>query len=158
MNNKKNWVVIRGGERRDLGKPEGSDAIRLVAAKNIWIDHNTLYRAHDGLIDAQSGSTGITISNNWFKKHDKVMLLGGDDKDNVDHYMKVTVVYNHFGPRCNQRMPRIRNGYVHIANNLYEGWRDYAIGGSMHPTILSEGNRFIAKKDNPMVSNRNAII
>lgn len=83
-----------------------SDAIRLVAASKIWIDHNTLYKCKDGLIDVTLSSTDITISNNWFKNQDKVMLLGHDDMHASDKNMKVTVVFNHFGPNCNQRIPR----------------------------------------------------
>ncbi|KAK2411090.1 pectate lyase [Trifolium repens] len=58
--------------------------------------------------------------------------------------MKVTVVYNYFGPNCQQRMPRIRHGYAHVANNLYMGWVQYAIGGSMEPSLKSQSNLFIA--------------
>ncbi|KAK7310030.1 hypothetical protein RJT34_07223 [Clitoria ternatea] len=75
-----------------------------------------------------------------------VMLLGHDDGYMRDQNMKVTVVYNHFGPNCNQRMPRIRHGYAHVANNLYQGWVQYAIGGSMGPSLKSEANLFIAPK------------
>lgn len=39
---------------------------------------------------------------------------------------------------------RARFGYVHVVNNNYEPWGLYAIGGSMHPTIRSVGNRFMA--------------
>lgn len=39
---------------------------------------------------------------------------------------------------------RVRFGYAHVANNKYEEWQMYAIGGSASPTILSEGNYFIA--------------
>ena len=39
---------------------------------------------------------------------------------------------------------RIRFGYAHVANNKYEEWRMYAIGGSSNPTIFSEGNYFVA--------------
>ncbi|KAF5744914.1 pectate lyase 9 [Tripterygium wilfordii] len=88
-----------------LGHVDG-DAIRLVTATKVWIDHNTLYMCHDGLLDVTRGSTGITISNNWFRNQDKVMLLGHDDGYVRDKGMKVTVVFNHFGPNCNQRMPR----------------------------------------------------
>lgn len=42
---------------------------------------------------------------------------------------------------------RIRHGYAHIANNFYQGWGAYAIGGSMNPTIRSEGNLFVAGKE-----------
>ncbi|KAK4260022.1 hypothetical protein QN277_003198 [Acacia crassicarpa] len=41
-------------------------------------------------------------------------------------------------------MPRIRHGYAHVANNLYQGWTQYAIGGSMEPSLKSEANLFIA--------------
>jgi pectate lyase len=41
---------------------------------------------------------------------------------------------------------RIRHGYAHVANNLYFGWMQYAIGGSMGPSLKSEANLFIAPK------------
>lgn len=39
---------------------------------------------------------------------------------------------------------RCRFGYFHVFNNDYYEWEMYAIGGSENPTILSEGNRFMA--------------
>jgi len=39
---------------------------------------------------------------------------------------------------------RCRFGYFHILNNDYTEWEMYAIGGSANPTILSQGNRFMA--------------
>nr|KYP60259.1 putative pectate lyase 16 [Cajanus cajan] len=137
--------IVMGPEGKliPLGHVDG-DAIRLVTASKIWIDHNTLYDCQDGLLDVTRGSTNVTISNNWFKNQDKVMLLGHDDGYVRDQNMMVTVVYNHFGPNCNQRMPRIRYGYAHVANNLYQGWVQYAIGGSMEPSLKSESNLFIA--------------
>ncbi|KAG6607417.1 putative pectate lyase 2, partial [Cucurbita argyrosperma subsp. sororia] len=113
-------VMGPGSKIVSLGHVDG-DAIRLVSASKIWIDHNTLYRCEDGLIDVTRGSTDITISNNWLRDQDKVILLGHDDDYFRDRNMKVTLVYNHFGPNCNQRMPRIRYGYAHVANNLYQG-------------------------------------
>ncbi|PKA64098.1 putative pectate lyase 16 [Apostasia shenzhenica] len=136
-------VAAPGGKTKDLWGADG-DAIRLISSSKIWIDHNTLFTGEDGLIDVTRGSTDITISNNWFRDHDKVMLLGHDDGFSEDRRMRVTVAFNRFGPNCNQRMPRIRHGYAHVANNLYEGWKIYAIGGSMNPKVKSEGNLFIA--------------
>ncbi|KAI3456483.1 hypothetical protein Pfo_013146 [Paulownia fortunei] len=34
--------------------------------------------------------------------------------------------------------------YAHVANNRYDQWEMYAIGGSANPTIFSEGNYFMA--------------
>lgn len=143
------WVTSKNGPQ-DLGTPEGYDAIRLVSVKKVWIDHNYLSSAQDGLIDAQMGSTEVTISNNKFTKHDKVMLLGRANEDKSDDKMRVTVVYNQFGPHCTQRMPRVRRGYVHVVNNLYKGWGKYAIGAEMHPRILTEGNKFIPSSFQPV--------
>lgn len=116
-------VMGPGAQLMELSEMDG-DAIRLVASTKVWIDHNTLYKCEDGLIDVTLGSNNVTISNNWFRDHDKVMLLGHDDAFEADKNMKVTVVYNRFGPNCNQRMPRVRHGYAHVVNNLYLGWRD----------------------------------
>ncbi|PKU81945.1 Putative pectate lyase 2 [Dendrobium catenatum] len=140
-------VVGPGGKVTNMWGSDG-DAIRLVSSSKIWIDHNTLYAGEDGLLDVTRGSNGITISNNWFHDHDKVMLLGHDDGFVEDRNMHVTVVFNRFGPNCNQRMPRIRHGYAHVANNLYDGWKHYAIGGSMNPRVKSEANFFIAPPNN----------
>ncbi|KAF5478268.1 hypothetical protein F2P56_004842 [Juglans regia] len=126
--------------------PMDGDAIRLVTASKVWLDHNTLYACEDGLLDVTRGSTDITISNNWFRDQDKVILLGHDDGFLRDKNMKVTLIYNHFGPNCNQRMPRIRHGYAHVVNNFYQGWMQYAIGGSMNPSVKSQANLFIAPK------------
>ncbi|GAY68139.1 hypothetical protein CUMW_261850, partial [Citrus unshiu] len=73
----------------------------------------------DGLIDVRRGSTDVTISNNWFRNQEK--------RQN----MKVIVVNNHFGPNRNQRLP---------------GYTQYAIGGSMNPSIKSQANLLIAPK------------
>jgi pectate lyase len=98
-------VMGPNGNIMPLGQVDG-EAIRLVSASKIWINHNTLYDCQDGLLDVTRGSTNITISNNWFREQNKVMLLGHDDGFVRDKNMKVTVVYNYFGPNCHQRMPR----------------------------------------------------
>jgi pectate lyase len=147
-------VVVPGGSVETKTGADG-DAIRLVASSKVWIDHNTLSRCEDGLIDVTVGSTDVTISNNWFLNHDKVMLLGHDDGYDEDRRMRVTVAFNRFGPNVNQRMPRIRHGYAHVVNNFYDGWRDYAIGGSMGPSVKSQGNLFVASgRDNRNVTRR----
>ncbi|CAH9105704.1 unnamed protein product [Cuscuta epithymum] len=139
-----------GQEVRDspthAGRRGGSDgdAITIFGSSNVWIDHCFLARAADGLIDVIHGSTNITISNNYFTQHDKVMLFGHNDDNIEDKSMKVTVAFNHFGPGLVERMPRVRLGYAHVANNRYSGWLMYAIGGSANPIIFSEGNYFMA--------------
>ncbi|CAN1770600.1 Probable pectate lyase 12, partial [Linum perenne] len=120
------------------------DGISIFGAKDIWIDHCTLSHCTDGLIDAVMGSTGITISNNYFSHHNEVMLLGHSDDYSPDTAMQVTIAFNHFGEQLVQRMPRCRRGYIHVVNNDFTEWEMYAIGGSGHPTINSQGNRYVA--------------
>ncbi|KAJ7559226.1 hypothetical protein O6H91_04G075000 [Diphasiastrum complanatum] len=128
------------------GYRQGSkgSAIVIFGSNNVWIDHNSLSHCYDGLVDVIHASTDVTISNNYFTNHDEVMLLGHDDSYSADKIMKVTVMYNHFGPGLVERMPRVRFGFAHVVNNRYTAWLMYAVGGSANPTIKSEGNYFLA--------------
>ncbi|KAJ7953760.1 Pectate lyase [Quillaja saponaria] len=156
-------VVGSGGSIRDAADHVGfrtqsdGDGISIFGSTNVWIDHISMSRCFDGLIDAIMGSTAITISNCHFTQHNEVMLFGASDGYSKDKIMQITVAFNHFGQGLVQRMPRCRWGFFHVVNNDYTHWLMYAIGGSMHPTIISEGNRFIAPP-NPNakeVTNRN---
>ncbi|KAK8693342.1 hypothetical protein V6N13_070927 [Hibiscus sabdariffa] len=133
------------------------DGINVFGSSKIWLDHLSMSECQDGLIDAIQGSTAITISNCHFTHHNDVILLGASDKFERDKLMQVTVTFNHFGKELIQRMPRCRWGFFHVVNNDYTHWKMYAIGGSMHPTIISQGNRFVAPDDNRAkeVTNRN---
>ncbi|KAL9267771.1 putative pectate lyase 5 [Drosera capensis] len=123
------------------------DGVSILGAKHVWVDHCSLSRCTDGLIDVIRGSTAITISNNYMTHHNKVMLLGHKDDNTEDKNMQVTIAFNHFGEGLVQRMPRCRLGYFHVVNNDYTHWEMYAIGGSASPTINSQGNRFLAPND-----------
>ncbi|KAL3526493.1 hypothetical protein ACH5RR_011149 [Cinchona calisaya] len=113
------------------------DGISIFGSRDIWLDHLSMSKCSDGLIDAVQASTGITISNCHFTDHDKVLLFGASDITQVDKDMKVTVAFNHFGKRLVQRMPRCRSGFFHLVNNDYTHWEMYAIGGSHEATIIS---------------------
>ncbi|XP_020572539.1 pectate lyase-like [Phalaenopsis equestris] len=123
------------------------DGISIYGSSHIWIDHISMSACADGLIDAIMGSTAITISNCHMSNHDDVMLFGASDAYADDALMQVTVAFNHFGRGLVQRMPRCRWGFVHVVNNDYTHWRMYAVGGSQHPTVISQGNRYIAPHD-----------
>ncbi|KAL8038761.1 hypothetical protein ABFX02_11G129000 [Erythranthe guttata] len=138
-------AVIRDSPRHaGWWEESDGDGVAIFGGRDIWIDHCSLSKCADGLIDAIHGSTGITISNNYFTNHDKVMLLGHNDHYVQDKNMQVTIAFNHFGEGLVQRMPRCRHGYFHVVNNDYTHWEMYAIGGSASPTIYSQGNRFLA--------------
>ncbi|KAL9243214.1 hypothetical protein vseg_017128 [Gypsophila vaccaria] len=139
-----------GGQIRDTVNHFGArtrsdgDGISMFGATNIWIDHVSMSNCMDGLIDAIELSTAITISNSHFTDHNDVMLFGGSDSRPEDKVQQITLAFNHFGKRLIQRMPRCRWGFFHVVNNDYTHWEMYAIGGTQQPTIISQGNRFIA--------------
>ncbi|XP_057948326.1 pectate lyase-like [Malania oleifera] len=143
-------VAGSGGTIRDslnhvgLRTQSDGDGISMYGSTNVWIDHVSMSNCKDGLIDAIEGSTAITISNCHFTNHNEAMLFGASDKNEKDAVMQITVAFNHFGRGLVQRMPRCRWGFFHVVNNDYTHWLMYAIGGSQHPTIISQGNRFIA--------------
>ncbi|XP_019166912.1 PREDICTED: pectate lyase-like [Ipomoea nil] len=140
----------KGGMIRDSVKHYGlrtksdGDGISIFGATNIWIDHVSMSNCVDGIIDAVMASTAITISNCHFTRHNEVLLFGASGINKQDKVMQITLAFNHFGHGLVQRMPRVRYGFVHAVNNDYTHWLMYAIGGSHKPTILSQGNRFIA--------------
>lgn len=51
------------------------DGISMFGATNVWIDHVSLSKCSDGLIDAVEASTAITISNCHFAQHNEVINL-----------------------------------------------------------------------------------
>ncbi|CAA7402993.1 unnamed protein product [Spirodela intermedia] len=137
--------VIRDSPRHyGLRTRSDGDGISIFGSTNVWIDHVSMSRCNDGLIDAINASTAITISNNHFTHHNEVMLFGAHDLSKEDSIMQITVAFNHFGRELRQRMPRCRWGFFHVVNNDYTHWQMYAVGGSQHPTIISDGNRYIA--------------
>lgn len=159
-----NIVASNGGMIRDsvvhygFRTPADGDAISIYGSHDVWIDHLSMSQGSDGLIDAVMGSTAITISNCHFVRHDKVLLFGGRNTDEIDSQMQITVAFNHFGKKLVQRMPRCRRGFFHLVNNDYTHWEMYAIGGSHHATIISQGNRYIAPPlpDKKQVTHREA--
>lgn len=139
---------------------DDGDGIQIFGSQNVWIDHLSMWNCADGLIDVVKGSTGVTISNNHLTKHDHVFLFGASDSDPGDKVMQITLAFNHFGKGLVQRMPRCRWGFFHVVNNDYTHWLMYAIGGTSAPTIISQGNRFIAPPDPKakMITHRNNVV
>jgi pectate lyase len=65
-----NVMVTQSSSLQRMEAQDG-DAISVVGSRDLWIDHNTLSKCPDGLVDITVGSTAVTISNNRFFDHDK---------------------------------------------------------------------------------------
>lgn len=140
------------------------DGLTFVDSHRVWVDHceftdgaglqgaqtdKSLYKYYDGLLDIKSGFDFITLSYNQFYNHNKAMLVGATDS--ADGNYDITFHHNYI-KWVQQRMPRVRNGQVHVLNNVYEGpkktdykqeyYFGYAIGLGFNSKVYSEGNAF----------------
>ncbi|WP_417069253.1 pectate lyase family protein [Niveibacterium terrae] len=140
------------------------DGLTILGSTRVWVDHcdftdgaalsgaqtdKSLYKYYDGLLDIKSGSDYVTVSYSKFYNHHKAMLIGSTDTN--DGSYRITFHHNYI-KWVNQRMPRVRNGQVHIFNNLYEGPKQtdasqqyyfgYAIGLGYNAQVYSERNAF----------------
>jgi pectate lyase len=140
------------------------DGMTLVGSTRVWVDHceftdgpdlqgaqtdKTRYKYYDGLLDIKSGSDYVTVSYSRFYNHHKAMLIGATDSN--DGSYRVTFHHNQI-QWVNQRMPRVRNGQVHVLNNVYAGPKQtdytqqyyfgYGIGLGYNSQVYSEGNAF----------------
>lgn len=131
-------VIIRNLTFSDA--PDTAIAI-TEGTTHVWIDHNDLISAGDGLLDITGGADLITVSWNRFADHNKVSLVGAGDKQEGDRgRLRVTYHHNWF-LRTTQRHPRVRYGQVHLFNNLYDNV-DAGIGIGVEAQIVSKGNFF----------------
>ena len=120
---------------------------------HFWIHNNTIYtgqdsrhlpgrdddhRFGDGAVDITNWANHFTVSYNRFVDSDKVLLWGNSMADMITYG---TLHHNWF-INAESRMPRVRNGWIHVFNNLYDGVRNYAIGAGHRGNIIAEGNTF----------------
>jgi len=144
--------------RNDSGAGE-SDCITMKATgdsqpppHHVWVDHCNLYNSTDGIFDITQRSDYVTVS--WCKfyytsttvnpSHRFTNLIGASDNDPCDAgHLRVTFHHNWWGNLCDQRMPRVRFGQVHIYNNYYGcSGNTYCIGVGKESQLRVENNYF----------------
>ena len=133
-------VIIRNLNFRN----SNDDAINVQYSTRVWLDHNDLSGANDGLIDIKRASDYITVSWNKTHDHDKTFLLGHSDDNSSEDTGKLRVTYHHnFFSGTNQRHPRVRFGNpVHVYNNYYASIGSYGVASTCSAGVLVEGNYF----------------
>ncbi|MCO5973525.1 pectate lyase family protein [Actinoallomurus soli] len=122
----------------------GDDAINVQYSTNVWIDHNDLSNAYDGLVDIKRASDYATVSWNHFHNHDKTALLGHSDDNGSEDigHLRVTYVHNWFD-KTTQRHPRVRFGNpVHVFNNYYGAVTSYGVASTCNAGVFVENNYF----------------
>jgi pectate lyase len=121
----------------------GDDAINITSeSHHVWIDHCSLRRYGDGLIDIKHGSSYVTVSWNHFQSHRKTCLLGHSNRSKDEDVGRLKVTYHHnWFDNTDSRHPRVRFGESHVFNNYYVG-NGYGIASTCDAKVLVEANFF----------------
>ncbi|MCA9257801.1 MAG: hypothetical protein KDA61_01320 [Planctomycetales bacterium] len=150
-----NNVIIQNLAISNPSNAGEGDSITLRASTNVWIDHNNIFNAPDGLLDIVRESDFVTVSWNKFfytqeyadsanSGHRFAMLIGNTDNapEDADN-LRVTMHHNYWGDLVHERMPRVRYGDVHVFNNYFNTPGDnYAIRIAKASELLIENNSF----------------
>lgn len=117
-------LVFKGSGAVDK---DAGDCLHVKGGSNVWIDHVEVYDGEDGNLDVINGANYVTIS--WTKFHYTSAssnhmfsnLIGNSDsKTSDDGKLKTTIHHSWWGKGVGERMPRVRFGEVHVANNLFD--------------------------------------
>ena len=147
-------VIIRNLKFKGVGAHDDDDEDCLQVnheSKNVWIDHVDVYDGHDGNLDITNASDFVTIS--WTKfsytsassGHQFSNLIGNSKTKTSDRgHLNVTIHHTWWADGVVERMPRVRFGKVHVANNLFDSKNaSYCVRAAIEANIRIEKNVFI---------------
>jgi len=147
-------VIIRNLKFKGIGAHDDDDEDCLQVnheSKNVWIDHVDIYDGHDGNLDITNASDFVTIS--WTKfsytsastGHQFSNLIGNSKTKTSDRgHLNVTIHHTWWADGVKERMPRVRFGKVHVANNLFDSKdASHCVRAAVEANIRIEKNVFI---------------
>jgi pectate lyase len=143
----------------------GADAITVVnSAHHLWFDHDDISDGSDGNLDITNGSDFVTVSwtKFWYstKRTDPVTgdtghrfsnLIGAADglAEDAGH-LNVTWTHDWWADNVAERMPRSREGDIHVVNNLFTAaGNDYCTNSGNLSHLLVENNVYVGV-NNPL--------
>ena len=121
-------IIIRNLTFKGAGAvdKDAGDCLHVQGGTNVWIDHVDVYDGEDGNLDVINGANYVTISWTRFHytsastEHQFSNLIGNSDSKTSDEgKLKTTLHHNWWDDGVKERMPRVRFGQVHVANNLF---------------------------------------
>lgn len=112
------------------------DGIQMDTADHVWIDHNTIVRMNDGLIDSRKDTSYLTVSWNQLGEDNKAFGIGWTD--NVTARM---TIHHNWIHDTNQRNPSIDNvALAHLYNNYLENVTSYGnLSRGSSKTVIENG-------------------
>jgi pectate lyase len=147
-------VIIRNLVFKGIGAHDDDDEDCLQVnheSQNVWIDHVDIYDGHDGNLDITNASDYVTIS--WTKfsytsastGHQFSNLIGNSKTKTSDRgHLNVTIHHTWWADGVKERMPRVRFGKVHVANNLFDSKdASHCVRAAVEANIRIEKNVFI---------------
>jgi pectate lyase len=155
-----------------VGCSSGADAVSVSNSHHVWFDHCDVSDGTDGNLDINNGSDFVTIS--WTKFHYSPRtdnsgndstgasghrfsnLIGSADDVPADvGHLNITWHHDWWADNVNQRMPRSRNGKIHLYNNLFTSvGNSYCTNAGFQTHLLVENNVYNGVK-NPLQPDAN---
>ena len=162
-------VIIRNLVFKGIGAHDDDDEDCLQVnheSSNVWIDHVDIYDGHDGNLDITNASDYVTIS--WTKfsytsastGHQFSNLIGNSKTKTTDRgHLNVTIHHSWWADGVKERMPRVRFGKVHVANNLFDSKdASHCVRAAIEANIRIEKNVFIGvQKDLDLYTSEGSI-
>ncbi len=144
-------LIVQGAGAVDK---DAGDCMHVQGGTRVWIDHVEVFDGEDGNLDVINGANYVTIS--WCKfhytsassDHQFSNLIGNSDKKTSDQgKLKTTFHHNWWANGSKERMPRVRFGQVHVANNLFDSKdASHCVRAAYKADLRVEGNIFIGVK------------
>ena len=144
-------IIVKGAGAVDK---DAGDCMHVQGGTRVWIDHVEVYDGEDGNLDVINGANYVTIS--WSKfhytsassEHQFSNLIGNSDSKTSDSgKLKTTMHHNWWADGSKERMPRVRFGQVHVANNLFDSDdASHCVRAAYKADLRVEGNVFIGVK------------
>ncbi|WP_433428313.1 RICIN domain-containing protein [Nonomuraea sp. CA-141351] len=119
------------------------DGIQMDTAHHVWIDHNTVTRMNDGLIDSRKDTSYLTVSWNVLSENNKAFGIGWTD--NVTARM---TIHHNWIHDTNQRNPSTDNvAYAHLYNNYLQNVTSYGNYSRGATKMVIENSYYDTVKD-----------
>ena len=131
-------IATSGGNIRDSVDHYGirtnsdGDGISIFGSTDVWIDHVSMSRCTDGLIDAIMGSTAITISNCHFTHHNDVSY-------NIISYLKLKYNFSSYLLQRDDDLICIENCRPSCWEQVIATQAIILCKSRLHSTILARG-------------------
>ena len=145
---------------------DGNDNMTIDNCQNVWVDHCEYHDGMDGNLDIKNASDFVSVTWTTFSYEKKPIsggpggapdhrysnLFGSSDGATGDRgKLRITMQYCWWGEGCRERMPRVRFGKVHMANNYFSSSvANQGIRAGFEADILAEGNYFISGYAKPI--------